>query len=131
MKKILQKVTILLVNLFILISALPIRAAGVLQNALDTANRTNSKAQLPDSDNPAFIIGNIIKYALGFLGTIFLILIMYGGFLWMTAAGNEQQIEKAKKILTSSVVGLVIVILAYALSLFIINVIISATTSPI
>jgi len=56
---------------------------------------------------------------------------MYGGFLWMTAAGNEQQIEKAKKILTSSVVGLVIVILAYALSLFIINVIISATTSPI
>jgi len=129
MKKKLFHIFIVLHSLFIFLLAIPSRAAGVLQNALDTANRTNAKAQLPDADNPAFIIGDIIKYALGFLGTVFLIFIIYGGFLWMTAAGNEQQIEKAKKILSSSVIGLLIVILSYGLSLFIINVIISATTT--
>ncbi len=103
--------------------------AGVLQDALTTAQATNQKAKLAAADNPAFLVGNIIKYALGFVGTIFLVLIIYGGFLWMTAAGNDQQIEKARKILTSATVGLLIVILAYGLSLFIINVILSATGS--
>ncbi len=101
--------------------------ASVLQDALTTAQATNQKAKLAEADNPAFLVGEIIKYALGFIGTIFLVLIIYGGFLWMTAAGNDQQIEKARKILTSSTVGLLIVILAYALSLFIIDVILSAT----
>ncbi len=103
--------------------------ASVLQDALTTAQATNDKARLAEAEDPAFLVGNIIKYALGFVGTIFLVLIIYGGFLWMTAAGNDQQIDKARKILTSSTVGLLIVILAYGLSLFIINVILSATGS--
>lgn len=117
----------LLINLLVTWPSLV--KAGVLQDALTTAQATNQKAKLAATDDPAFLVGNIIKYALGFVGTIFLVLIIYGGFLWMTAAGNDQQIEKARKILTSSTVGLLIVVLAYALSLFIINVILSATGS--
>jgi hypothetical protein len=66
-------------------------------------------------------IGLIISTALSFLGVIFLILMIYGGFLWMTAKGNEQQVEKAKTLITAAVIGLIIVISAYAISYFVIK----------
>lgn len=63
----------------------------------------------------AQFIGMIISFILGFLGVIFMILIIYSGILWMTARGNESQIEKSKDILKSSVIGLLIVTAAYAI----------------
>ncbi len=72
----------------------------------------------------------IIRYLLGFLGILFTILIIYGGFLWMTAAGNDQQIDKARKILTQAAIGLLIVVLAYALSSWIFKIILRATYDP-
>jgi hypothetical protein len=65
--------------------------------------------------------GVVIYSLLSLLGVIFLGLIVYGGILWMTAEGNEDNIEKAKKIITQAVVGLVIVLSAYAISFFVIN----------
>jgi hypothetical protein len=66
------------------------------------------------SVNP--IIQTVIQVALSFLGVIFLILMIYGGFLWMTASGNEEKAGKAKKILTAAIIGLIIVIGAYAIT---------------
>ncbi len=124
-----KKIKNTLLIFFLSLATIPTLAqASILQDALSTAEVTNQKAKLAETANPAFLTGEIIKYALGFVGTIFLVLIIYGGFLWMTAAGNDQQIDKAKKILTNSTVGLLIVVLAYALSLFIINVILKATS---
>lgn len=65
-------------------------------------------------------LGKFIKIFLTFFGIVFLILIMYGGFLWMTAQGNEQQIEKAKQTIINSTIGIVIVMLAYAITWFVI-----------
>ena len=65
---------------------------------------------------PESIIGSIIQVALSFLGVIFLILMIYGGFLWMTAKGNEEQVTKAKNLITAAIIGLIIVISAYAIS---------------
>jgi hypothetical protein len=76
------------------------------------------------------VIALIINALLGFLGIIFTVLIMYGGFLWMTAAGNEQQIEKAKKILTQATIGLFIVIISYGLSTWIFEIIRQSTYNP-
>jgi hypothetical protein len=61
-------------------------------------------------------IGSIIKYLLSFLGVIFIILTIYGGFLWMTAAGDSEQITKAKDIIKSSIIGLIIIVAAYSLT---------------
>jgi len=61
-------------------------------------------------------IGKIISVATSFLGIIFLLLMIYAGFLWMTARGNEQQLEKAKNIIIYSVIGLVVVLAAYAIT---------------
>lgn len=58
---------------------------------------------------------------LSLVGMIFLILLIYGGFLWMTAHGKDDQINKAKKLIVSAVVGLAIVIMAYSLTYFIIQ----------
>lgn len=71
-------------------------------------------------------IENIVKIILGFLGIITIILVLYGGFLWMTSFGEEDKISQAKKIISAGVVGLVLVLAAYAISLFVINSLITA-----
>ncbi len=66
-------------------------------------------------------IGTVIQVALSMLGVIFLVLMIYGGYLWMTAHGNEENVTKAKDLITAAIVGLIIVISAYAISYFVIN----------
>lgn len=67
----------------------------------------------------AEMAGIVIQAILALLGVIFLILTIYGGIIWMTAAGNDQRIDKAKKIIINSVIGLVIIVSAYAITAFI------------
>lgn len=64
---------------------------------------------------------DIINVALSFLGIIFLGLTIYAGFRWMTAGGNEDAISTAKKTLTAAVIGLVIILLAYSITNFVIG----------
>ncbi len=73
---------------------------------------------LPSTDIRT-IIANIIRIALGLLGLILVVLIMYAGFLWMTAGGNEEQIGKSKAMLKNAVIGLVIILSAYSIVWFV------------
>lgn len=74
---------------------------------------------------PAFdiriIIANIIRVLLGLLGIVLVVLMMYAGYLWMTAGGNEEQIAQAKNIIKNAVIGLAIILSAYAIVTFIFN----------
>ncbi len=72
-------------------------------------------------DSPNIYVGQVIGIVLSFLGIIFLILIIYAGFKWMLAQGNESEIEKAKQIIIAAVSGLIIVLSAYAITAFIGN----------
>ncbi len=72
-------------------------------------------------------VGRIIKVALGLLGTIFLALTVYAGFLWMTAAGEEEKVSKAMGILKTAVIGLVIILAAYSITYFVLSGVFSAT----
>ncbi|MFH0951523.1 MAG: hypothetical protein V1765_03570 [bacterium] len=65
------------------------------------------------------IIANIISVVLSFLGVIFLILMIYGGYTWMTATGNEQQITKARTIIVAALIGVLITVAAYAITYFV------------
>lgn len=67
------------------------------------------------------IIAYVINSVLGLLGVIFLVLIIYAGFLWMTATGNDEQVTKAKNILTRSIIGVIIIVAAYAISFFVLS----------
>ena len=79
------------------------------------------------SDSLMTIIGRIINVVLSLLGVIFLILMVYAGAIWMTAGGEDKKVEKAKQILINAVVGLLITMSAYAISVFVINLISDAT----
>ena len=90
--------------------------------AQTTANKMGYTASTTDGTSLLLNkISFLISFLLGLLGVIFIILTIYGGFLWMTAAGNEKQVDTAKNIMTRAITGLVIVMLAYAISFFIIK----------
>jgi len=77
--------------------------------------------ELPSQDIRIVIV-NIIRIALGVLGVIALSLIIAGGYIWMTAAGNESRILTAKKVILNAVIGLIIIFLAFAITTFVFNV---------
>lgn len=64
---------------------------------------------------------NIISWILGLLGLIAVVMILYGGFIWMTAAGNEDKVDTAKQIISAAAIGLVIILIAWAIVTFVIN----------
>ncbi|MFH1291985.1 MAG: pilin [bacterium] len=64
-------------------------------------------------------VGLIIKTALSVVGTIFLVLMVYAGILWMTAGGKEEKVETAGKIIKACIIGLFVVMSAYAVTYFI------------
>ena len=72
-------------------------------------------------DIGTYIANFIIKPAFGVIGLLFFILMVYAGFLWMTAAGNDAQVTKAKQILTNSVIGTFVVIVAYAVTSYLVS----------
>lgn len=87
-----------------------------------TSNLTevNSQADL-GSENLTDTIGKLISALLSVLGVIFLLLIIWAGFTWMTAQGEPKKVDKAKDILITAVVGLIILLSAYAISTFVIT----------
>lgn len=61
----------------------------------------------------------VIRYALSFLGFVFVLLTIYAGALWMFSGGEENKIETAKSILTASVIGVLIILLSYSITFFV------------
>ena len=74
-----------------------------------------------DVDEPQMIVATIIQTFLSLLGIIFLVLMIYGGYLWMTDRGAAERVEKSKKVIQAAVIGLIIVMGAYAISYFVIE----------
>ncbi len=66
-------------------------------------------------------IAGIINVILGFLGVIAVIIVLLGGFKWMTSQGNTEKVDEAKKLIGAGVVGIVIVLAAFAIASFVLN----------
>ena len=91
--------------------------AAEVETGLDYAADTG----LSNTQDIRVTIAKIIRIVIGFLGIVAVGLIMYAGWVWMTSEGNEEKIEQAKKILTNAVIGLIIILSAFAIVSFIIN----------
>ena len=118
--------TLLLVTILSLglLPPLAAQAESLRDNIFSFYNSFADKASLPktfslEGVSPASRITNILKLVLGLLGTIFVILVVYGGILWMTAGGNEEQLKKAQGVIKNAVIGLTIVLGAYAITWFV------------
>ncbi len=64
-------------------------------------------------------IGSIVRVVLGLLGLLFVLLMLYAGLLWMTSSGNSDQVEKARGIIVQAVIGLIVIMAAYVLTVFV------------
>ena len=104
-------------NLFFLTLAgwlLPVLAfADTL--GLDKANVGLSTSSLES------MIANIVKTGLTLVGVIALAILVYGGFLYITAAGDSKQVDKAKTVIIYAVIGIIVIGLAYSLVAFVIG----------
>ena len=97
------------------------------KNLSDVGNASGQATSTGSSDLPT-IIGRIISALLSILGIIFIILIIYAGFLYMTAGGDDDKVKKAKELMIQGVIGMVIIVSAYAISSFVINMLVTVTT---
>ena len=75
---------------------------------------------LPSTD-VRITVAHIIQAALGVLGTLALAIVVYAGFLWMTAGGNEERVGEAKKWISAGIIGLAIILSAYSIVSFVIT----------
>jgi len=72
-------------------------------------------------------IANIIRVLMSLLGIVAVVIILIGGFTWMTAGGNDEKIGQAKKWLFAGIIGLAIILSAYAIATFVIESLVTAT----
>ncbi len=75
---------------------------------------------------PQGLIGRVINAVLGLVGTIALVMFIYGGFLWMTSQGNEKQVTTGKNILIWAALGMALIFLSYAMVRFLLTDVIGA-----
>lgn len=90
----------------------------------NTANSAGFDTQAPP--NLAALIGNIIQAVLAIIGVVLLIIIIYGGFLYMTSGGSPDQATKGKNWIINGIIGVIIIVLAYAISSYVIDLIAGA-----
>ena len=86
----------------------------------------NNDIKLGNKD-PRTMVAQIINVAMLFLGIIAVVIVILGGFKWMTAAGNEDKVSEAKKLLGAGIIGLVIILAAWGITTFVLNSLIAAT----
>ena len=114
MKKLLKNVSILAITL--------------LPNAALAAITVPAPSNL-STESISNTVGSIIGVAATILGVIALGIIVYGGFLWMTSGGNEESVANAKKIMVAGIIGIIIVVMAYAITTFIMSALAPGSTA--
>jgi hypothetical protein len=63
-------------------------------------------------DSQTQFLGDILRWAVGIGGGIAFLLIVYAGFMIMTAAGNPERLKAGQELLTSAISGLILLILS-------------------
>jgi len=123
MKKNIIKTIIVIIIFSVFILSSPAVYAGTVKTTTGgTVSLTNP---LTGNETPTTIptlIGYLIKAIMGIVGSLALVMIIYGGFVWMTAAGNTEKITQGKNILVWAIIGLVVIFSAYLLVSNIINI---------
>lgn len=84
----------------------------------DPNNNVQRNTELGNA-SPSEVVGGVINWILGLLALIAISLVVYGGILWMTSVGNEEQVTKAKDILIGALIGLVIILASYGATLYV------------
>jgi len=117
MKKIFKNVVVFAIVAFLLVPVLSFPAHA--QIGMEYA--TNFGLQNASASDPRDMAVQIVKYLMTFLGIIAVVVILLGGFKWMTAAGNEDKLAEAKQLIIAGVIGLIIILAAFAIVTFVVG----------
>jgi len=128
MKKILAFVLSFVISLSFVQATLAIDLGTGQGSLLKEAGKDAGYSEATTETTFAEILGSVVQSVLSFIGIIFLSLMVYAGFLWMTARGEQDQIEKAKKIINAAIIGLIITVGAYSITAFIVPRVLSRAT---
>ena len=71
--------------------------------------------------DPRAVAAQVINIILGFLGIVAVVIILLGGFKWMTAGGNEDKVGEARKLITAGIIGLIIILASFAIASFVLT----------
>ncbi|RMD51546.1 hypothetical protein D6827_02075 [Candidatus Parcubacteria bacterium] len=117
---VMRQLTIALAGFLLAIPLISFAALSTSDTGLTT---TGNEAYDVSSatDIGTFTGKKIINPAFSMVGVVFLILVIYAGFLWMTAGGKSEQVTKARNILLAAIIGLIIIFSAYAITNFILD----------
>ncbi len=115
------------INIFLLWLAPAIASASnPAQDTLKEIGSTKGPYQdMPSGYGISQVVGAGIEAALALIGVIFIVLMLYAGYHWMTARGEEEKVEKAKDTITRAIIGIIIVVGAYAIWQFVFDNLIS------
>lgn len=113
---------ILLVNFLMVLPSLALNLGFSTSTGSTLANFANNAGFGNEAQTPESYIGLILISFFSILGVISIILIIYSGYLWMTARGNEAQVTKAKENLWQVIMGLIFIIGGYALTTFLLKI---------
>lgn len=99
----------------------------------DVAKKVGLEGGSPSGSgtNIGVVVGNTLAVVLNILGLVFFVLIVYSGVKWLTAQGNEQQVDEAKGVLQHAIWGLLIVSVAYVFTYFVVARIEQVVISPV
>lgn len=101
-------------------SAFPVLAEDYgLNDSAGVVTAYQDQISNPDDNFLSTKLGTIIGIVLSFVGVIFLILMIFAGLTWMTAQGSQEKVGKAKDLMINAVIGLIIVMAAYAITAFV------------
>lgn len=89
-------------------------------------NKTADESGFSDALSLPEVIGKLISVVLGAVGIVFIVIAVYAGIMYMTAAGDTDKVKKAKSMLIQAVIGIIIIVGAYALSNFVVTQLINA-----
>lgn len=93
---------------------------GITGEDFANAAGLSSSRTLPET------IASLIQVVLGFLGVVAVVIILMGGFKWMTAGGNDDKVKEAKRLIVQGIIGLVITLSAFAIASFVISSVVGA-----
>lgn len=119
MKKTYRKILVVL-NIFVSFYYMSVVRAAKISDSVNEKIKPFENEGLV-SGNVQTVAGTIIKTALGIVGSLALVMFIYGAFQWMTAGGESKKIDSAKKTFVWSVIGLLLVFFSYAILTFIIK----------
>jgi hypothetical protein len=119
---------VIAVSSFALAQGFTTKDTGVTEAANKAGYQTNlACANAPGGCIPAYA-GTIVNALSGLFGAYFFVLILYGGFLYMTAGGEAAKTTKARQTIVNAIIGMLIVASSYAIASYVLNAMAGATT---